>query len=45
MILAELPLLVIDENALNIIASELVEQGIIPSKAAEDALHIAIAMV
>ncbi|MDD5323389.1 MAG: type II toxin-antitoxin system VapC family toxin [Methylococcales bacterium] len=44
MVLAELPLLVIDENALNI-ASELVEQGIIPSKAAEDALHIAIATV
>jgi predicted nucleic acid-binding protein len=43
-ILENLPLLVIDENALNI-ASELVQEGIIPSKAAEDALHIAIATV
>ena len=44
MVLADLPLLVIDENALNI-ALELVEEGIVPSKAAEDALHIAIATV
>ena len=43
-VLADLPLLVIDENALNI-ASDLVKNGIIPSKAAEDALHIAIATV
>jgi len=43
-ILANLPLLVIDENALNI-ASGLVQEGIIPSKAAEDALHIAVATV
>jgi len=43
-VLADLPLLLIDENAVNI-ASELVENGIVPAKAAEDALHIAIATV
>jgi len=42
--LAGIPLLVIDENALDI-ASELVKKGIVPSKASEDALHIAIATI
>lgn len=40
-VLTDLRLLVIDENALNI-ASELLNNVIIPAKAAEDALHIAI---
>ena len=44
MVLVDIPLLVIDENALDI-ASEFVNEGIVPSKAAEDALHIAIATV
>lgn len=39
-----MPLLSINEQALNI-AEALVGQGIIPSKAAEDALHIALATV
>jgi predicted nucleic acid-binding protein len=39
-----LPLLAITEDALNI-ASALVERGIVPKKAAEDALHIALATV
>ena len=43
-ILVDLPLLVIDETVFSI-ASELVEEGIIPVKAAEDALHIAIATI
>jgi hypothetical protein len=43
-VLADLPLLVIDENVFTI-ASELVQEGIISSKAAEDALHIAVATI
>lgn len=43
-IVADLPLLLIDERALHI-AEALVEQGIVPAKAAEDALHIAIATI
>jgi predicted nucleic acid-binding protein len=38
------PLLLIDERAFTI-ASELVSNGIVPSKAAEDALHIAVATI
>jgi hypothetical protein len=41
---ADIPLLMIDENALNI-ASERGQEGIVPFKAAEVALHIAIAQV
>lgn len=41
---ADLPLLLITENALQI-AEALVRQGIIPPRAAEDALHIAVATV
>lgn len=43
-LLTDIPLLLINEQALNI-AEALVGQGIIPSKAAEDALHIALATV
>jgi len=43
-VLTDIPLLLISEQALNI-AVALVEQGIVPSKAAEDALHIAVATV
>ncbi len=43
-IVAGLPLLLIDERALHI-AEALVEQGIVPAKAAEDALHIAVATI
>jgi len=43
-IVADLPLLLITEDALQI-AEALVQQDIIPSKAAEDALHIAVATV
>jgi hypothetical protein len=43
-IVADLPLLLIDERALHI-AEALVEQGIVPTKAAEDALHIAVATI
>lgn len=43
-IVADLPLLLIDERALHI-AEALVELGIIPAKAAEDALHIAVATI
>jgi hypothetical protein len=43
-LLTDLPLLLISEEALNI-AEALVRQGIVPSKAAEDALHIAVATV
>ena len=43
-VLADLPLLLINEQALNI-AEALVGQGIVPAKAAEDALHIAVATV
>jgi len=43
-IVADLPLLLINERALHI-AEALVEQGIIPAKAAEDALHIAVATI
>ena len=42
--LVGVPLLLVNEQALNI-AEGLVEQGIVPSKAAEDALHIAVATV
>lgn len=42
--LTDVPLLLINEQALNI-AEALVDQGIVPSKAAEDALHIAVATV
>ena len=41
---ADLPMLLIEEPALHI-AEGLVEQGIVPAKAAEDALHIAVATV
>lgn len=43
-VLTDIPLLLISEQALNI-AESLVGQGIVPSKAAEDALHIAVATV
>jgi predicted nucleic acid-binding protein len=39
-----LPLLLIDERALTV-AMELIGNGIVPTKAAEDALHIAIATI
>ena len=42
--LKDVPLLLITEQALQI-AESLVEHGIVPSKAAEDALHIAVATV
>lgn len=42
--MADLPLLLINEQAL-VIAEALVEQGIVPAKAAEDALHIAVATI
>ena len=41
---SDIPLLMITEQALNV-AESLVKQGIIPPKAAEDALHIAVATV
>jgi predicted nucleic acid-binding protein len=41
---SDVPLLIITEQALDI-AESLVRQGIIPLKAAEDALHIAVATV
>jgi len=43
-VLTDVPLILITEQALDI-AKSLVEKGIIPVKAAEDALHIAIATV
>ncbi|EXI80626.1 MAG: hypothetical protein AW10_01769 [Candidatus Accumulibacter appositus] len=43
-VLSNVPLLVITEQAL-VIAESLVRQGILPPKAAEDALHIAVATV
>ncbi|WP_430755203.1 type II toxin-antitoxin system VapC family toxin [Magnetovirga frankeli] len=43
-ILNDVPLLIITEPALQL-AESLVERGIVPSKAAEDALHIAVATV
>jgi len=43
-VLDDVPLLLITEQALNI-AESLVRQGIIPAKAVEDALHIAVATV
>ena len=43
-VLNEVPLILITEQALDI-ANSLVAKGIIPAKAAEDALHIAIATV
>jgi hypothetical protein len=43
-ILADIPLLLLDERAINI-AMALVSNEIVPAKAAEDALHIAIATV
>jgi len=43
-VLNDVPLILITEQALDI-ANSLVEKGIIPAKAAEDALHIAIATV
>ncbi len=43
-VLSDVPLLVITEQALTI-AESLVRQGIIPPKAVEDALHIAVATV
>lgn len=43
-VLSDIPLLLITEQAVQI-AELLVERGIIPPKAAEDALHIAIATV
>ena len=42
--LSDVPLLLITEQALHI-AESLVERGIVPTKAAEDALHIAVATV
>jgi predicted nucleic acid-binding protein len=42
--LTNIPLLLINEATLNI-AEALVQKGIVPAKAAEDALHIAIATV
>lgn len=43
-VLNDVPMLLITEQALNI-AESLVMQGIVPSKAVEDALHIAVATV
>ncbi|KFB74494.1 MAG: hypothetical protein AW09_000205 [Candidatus Accumulibacter phosphatis] len=43
-VLNDVPLLLITEQALNI-AESLVRQGILPPKAVEDALHIAVATV
>jgi hypothetical protein len=43
-VLNDVPLLIITEQALHI-AESLVEHGIIPAKAAQDALHIAVATV
>jgi len=43
-VLKDVPLLLITEEALQI-AESLVERGIVPIKAAEDALHIAVATV
>lgn len=43
-VLDDVPLLLITEHALHI-AESLVERGIVPAKAAEDALHIAVATV
>lgn len=43
-VLKDVPLLIITEQALDI-AESLVSRGIIPAKAAEDALHIAVATV
>ncbi len=43
-VLNDIPLLLVTEQALNI-AESLVDRGIIPAKAAEDALHIAVATV
>lgn len=43
-VLNDMPLLLITEQALNI-AEALVGQGILPPKAVEDALHIAVATV
>jgi predicted nucleic acid-binding protein len=43
-VLKDVPLLLITEEALQI-AESLVEHGIVPAKAAEDALHIAVATV
>jgi hypothetical protein len=43
-VLNDVPLLLITEQALNIVES-LVRQGILPPKAVEDALHIAVATV
>ena len=40
----DVPLLLITEQAL-LIAESLVQHGIVPTKAAEDALHIAVATV
>lgn len=42
--LNDVPLLLITEQAFHV-AESLVEHGIVPAKAAEDALHIAIATV
>ena len=43
-VLSDVPLLLITEQAVQI-AESLVERGIVPAKAAEDALHIAVATV
>lgn len=43
-VLEDIPLLVIDELALEI-ASGMLREGIVPRKAAEDALHISVATV
>ncbi|MBU0499998.1 MAG: type II toxin-antitoxin system VapC family toxin [Gammaproteobacteria bacterium] len=43
-VLNDVPLLLITEPALHI-AESLVERGVVPAKAAEDALHIAVATV
>ena len=43
-VLNDVPLILITEQALDI-ANSLIAKGIIPAKAAEDALHIAIATV
>ncbi len=43
-VLKDVPLLLITEQAL-LIAESLVQHGIVPTKAAEDALHIAVATV
>lgn len=43
-VLTEIPLLLINDDSLNI-AEALVKQGIVPIKAAQDALHIAVATV